>query len=38
LVTMTLAAVAIYVIPLIILYFIGQKQIMRGIVTTGVKQ
>jgi multiple sugar transport system permease protein len=38
LVTMTLAAVAIYVTPLVILYFIGQKQIMRGIVTTGVKQ
>lgn len=37
LVTVTLAAVVIYIIPLIIAYFVSQKQIVRGIVTTGMK-
>ena len=37
LVTITLAAVVIYIMPLIILYFFGQKQIVQGIVTTGMR-
>jgi multiple sugar transport system permease protein len=35
--TQTLAAVAIYVLPLIVVFFLAQKQIMRGVVTTGLK-
>lgn len=33
--TITLAANVIYIIPLIVIYFVGQKQIIQGIVTTG---
>ena len=35
--TQTLAAVVIYVLPLIIVFFLAQKQIVRGVVTTGLK-
>lgn len=35
--TQTLAAVVIYTLPLIVVFFLAQKQIMRGIVTTGLK-
>jgi multiple sugar transport system permease protein len=35
--TQTLAAVVIYVLPLIVVFFLAQKQIMRGVVTTGLK-
>jgi multiple sugar transport system permease protein len=35
--TQTLAAVAIYVLPLIVVFFLAQKHIMRGVVTTGLK-
>ncbi len=37
LVTITIAAIVIYVLPMIIVYFLGQRQIVEGIVTTGVK-
>jgi len=37
LVTLTIAAVVIYVMPLIVAYFASQKQIVQGIVTTGMK-
>ncbi len=33
----TLAAVVIYVLPLVIVFFIAQKSIIRGVVTTGLK-
>lgn len=32
-----LAAAAIYVVPLIILFFLGQKYIIQGVVTSGIK-
>jgi ABC-type glycerol-3-phosphate transport system permease component len=35
--TQTLAAVVIYVLPLIVVFFLAQKQIVRGVVTTGLK-
>jgi multiple sugar transport system permease protein len=35
--TQTLAAVVIYALPLIVVFFLAQKQIMRGVVTTGLK-
>jgi len=35
--TQTLAAVVIYVLPLVVVFFLAQKQIMRGVVTTGLK-
>ena len=37
LVTITLAAAIIYTIPPVIMFFIAQKNIMEGIVTTGLK-
>jgi ABC-type glycerol-3-phosphate transport system permease component len=36
-VTLTLAAAVIYTIPPVIMFFIAQKNIMEGIVTTGLK-
>ena len=33
----TLAAATIYTLPLIILFFIGQKYIIQGVVTSGIK-
>jgi len=35
--TQTLAAVVIYVLPLIVVFFVAQKSIVRGVVTTGLK-
>jgi putative chitobiose transport system permease protein len=35
--TQTLAAVVIYVLPLIVVFFLAQKNIVRGVVTTGLK-
>jgi multiple sugar transport system permease protein len=35
--TQTLAAVVIYVLPLIVVFFVAQKNIVRGVVTTGLK-
>ena len=35
--TQTLAAVVIYVLPLITVFFVAQKNIVRGVVTTGLK-
>jgi multiple sugar transport system permease protein len=35
--TQTLAAVVIYVLPLVVVFFLAQKQIVRGVVTTGLK-
>jgi multiple sugar transport system permease protein len=32
-----LAATTIYVLPMITLFFLGQKYIIKGIVTTGLK-
>ena len=37
LVTVTIAAIVIYIIPLVIAYFVSQRQIVRGIVTTGMR-
>jgi len=37
LITVTLAACVLYIIPLVILFFIGQKQILKGVVTSGLK-
>jgi ABC-type glycerol-3-phosphate transport system permease component len=37
LVTITLAAAIIYTIPPVIMFFIAQKNIMEGVVTTGLK-
>jgi multiple sugar transport system permease protein len=37
LVTITLAAAVIYAIPPVIMFFIAQKNIMEGVVTTGLK-
>ncbi len=37
LITITLAACVIYTMPLIILFFLGQKYIIKGVVTTGLK-
>jgi len=33
----TLSAAVIYTIPLIVLFFLGQKYIMQGVVTSGIK-
>jgi ABC-type glycerol-3-phosphate transport system permease component len=32
-----LAAAVIYTIPLILLFFIGQRYIIQGVVTSGIK-
>jgi len=37
LVTVTIAAIVIYIMPLVIAYFLSQRQIVRGIITTGIK-
>jgi multiple sugar transport system permease protein len=37
LVTVTIAAIVIYIVPLVVAYFVSQKQIVRGIVMTGLK-
>jgi len=35
--TVTLAANVVFMIPLVILFFLGQKYIMKGVVTSGLK-
>lgn len=35
--TLTFAAVVLYILPPVVTYFIAQKQIIRGVVTTGLK-
>ncbi len=35
--TITLAANVVYILPLIVVFFIAQKQILRGVVTSGLK-
>jgi ABC-type glycerol-3-phosphate transport system permease component len=35
--TITLAASVIYTLPLIIMFFLGQKYILKGVVTSGLK-
>lgn len=35
--TVTLAANVIFVLPLVVLFFLGQRHIIRGMVTTGLK-
>ena len=35
--TLTLAANVLYTLPLIVLFFIGQKYILKGVVTSGLK-
>lgn len=37
LVTVTMAAVVLYTLPLVVLFFVAQKYIIQGIVTTGLK-
>lgn len=37
LIAVTMAASVIYALPLIIMFFIGQKQILQGVVTSGLK-
>ena len=36
-VTITLAACVVYILPLILMFFLGQKQILKGVVTSGIK-
>ena len=35
--TIILAAAALYVLPVVIIFFLGQKHILEGVVTTGLK-
>jgi len=35
--TVTLAANVVFMIPLVILFFLGQKYIMKGVVISGLK-
>jgi multiple sugar transport system permease protein len=37
LVTVTMAAAVMYSLPLIIMFFLGQRHILKGVVTTGIK-
>jgi multiple sugar transport system permease protein len=37
LVTVTIAAIVIYILPLIVAYFFSQRQIVQGIITTGMR-
>lgn len=36
-VTLTLAAVVLYMLPMIVIFMFGQKYIVQGVVTTGLK-
>ena len=36
-ITVTLAACVVYILPLVIMFFLGQKYILRGVVTSGLK-
>mgnify|MGYP005839995281 CR=1 FL=1 len=35
--TLTLAAITVYILPMLIVFFVAQKYIIQGIVTTGIK-
>jgi multiple sugar transport system permease protein len=35
--TVSLAATVIYIIPLVVVFFFGQKQILKGLITSGLK-
>lgn len=35
--TVTLAANVVFIVPLILMFFLGQKYIMKGVVTSGLK-
>ena len=35
--TLTVAAIMVYILPMIIVFFFAQKHIIQGIVTTGIK-
>ena len=35
--TLTVAAIMVYILPMIIVFFFAQKYIIQGIVTTGLK-
>jgi ABC-type glycerol-3-phosphate transport system permease component len=37
LVTLTLAACVMYTLPLVVIFFLGQKYILKGVVTSGLK-
>jgi ABC-type glycerol-3-phosphate transport system permease component len=37
LITLTMAGVVLYVIPMIVIFFLAQKYIIQGVVTTGLK-
>lgn len=37
LITLTMAGVAIYVLPMVVVFFLAQKYIIQGVVTTGLK-
>ena len=37
LITLTMAGVVIYVIPMVAVFFAAQKYIIQGVVTTGLK-
>jgi ABC-type glycerol-3-phosphate transport system permease component len=36
--TVTLGANVVFMVPLVMLFFLGQKYIMRGVVTSGLKR
>jgi multiple sugar transport system permease protein len=36
-ITLTLAACVVYTLPLVIMFFLGQRQILKGVVTSGLK-
>jgi ABC-type glycerol-3-phosphate transport system permease component len=35
--TVSLAATVIYILPLVIVFFFGQKYILKGLITSGLK-
>ena len=37
LITLTMAGVVIYVVPMVVVFFAAQKYIIQGVVTTGLK-
>jgi multiple sugar transport system permease protein len=37
LVTVTLAATVLYVLPLVVVFFLAQQHILKGVVTSGLK-
>lgn len=37
LITVTMAGVILYVLPMVVVFFLAQKYIIQGVVTTGLK-